>query len=187
MATVGDAAYHLENVALLDWYNEVASPTSLHGTYSFPDEKALTEPAKPAPVRRPGGGAFGAATAAPVDTVPPVAITGGPNGHKLIGYWSGYGPINDVSPQWDIIIVAFATPNHAAGEGQMQYLYRVDRQPATPEQMAAYKAAIKQKQSEGKKVMISLGGGGQRFTLETQAGKERFIKIRRGYLRGVRV
>ena len=178
VATVGGTVYHLQNVALLEWYNEVPSPASLHGAYSFPDEKALTEPARPAPVRQQGGGggAFGAATAAPVDTVPPVAVTGGPNGHKLIGYWSGYGPINDVSPQWDIIIVAFATPDHSAPEGQMQYNYRVGNRPATPEQLATYKAAIKQKQGEGKKVMISLGGGGQRFTLDTQDGKERFIK-----------
>ncbi len=176
VATVGGVAYHLENVALLDWYNEVASPTSLHGAYSFPDEKALTEAAKPVPVRRRDGEVFGSMTASPEDAVPPVAITGGQNGHKLVGYWAGYGPIEDVSPQWDIIIVAFATPDHAAGEGQMQYRYRVGREAATPEQMATLKAAIKQKQSAGKKVMISLGGGGQRFTLDTQEGKERFIK-----------
>ena len=43
----------------------------------------------------------------------------------------------------------------------------------TPEQ---FKADIKLKQSQGKKVMISLGGGGQHFTLDTQEGKQRFIK-----------
>jgi hypothetical protein len=43
----------------------------------------------------------------------------------------------------------------------------------TPEE---FKADIKLKQSQGKKVMISLGGGGQRFTLETEADRQRFIK-----------
>ncbi len=39
-----------------------------------------------------------------------------------------------------------------------------------------FKADIKLKQSQGKKVMISLGGGGQHFTLATQEGKQNFIK-----------
>jgi chitinase len=102
-------------------------------------------------------------------TVKPVAVTGGPNGHKLIGYWAGYGPIRDVAPQWDVILVAFATPDHAAGEGQMQY--RVNGS-MTPED---FKADIKFKQSQGKKVMISLGGGGQVFALDTDADKQRFV------------
>ena len=50
--------------------------------------------------------------------------------------------------------------------------YRVNGN-MTPEE---FKADIKLKQSQGKKVMISLGGGGQRFTLETEADKQRFIK-----------
>ena len=43
----------------------------------------------------------------------------------------------------------------------------------TPEK---FKADIKLKQSQGKKVMISLGGGGQHFALATQEGKQNFIK-----------
>lgn len=169
VATLSGVSYHLQNVALLQWYNQSAAPTSLQHAYSFPDVAALSEPARPAPAGRRGGGAFGAATPAAADTVKPVALTGGPNGHKLIGYWSGYGPIRDVSPQWDVILVAFATPDHAAGEGQMQY--RVNGS-MTPE---AFKADIKLKQSQGKKVMISLGGGGQVFALETDADKQRFV------------
>ena len=168
-AALSGVSYHLQNVALLQWYNQSAAPTSLQHAYSFPDVAALSEPARPAPAGRRGGGAFGAATQAAADTVKLVAVTGGPNGHKLIGYWSGYGPIRDVSPQWDVILVAFATPNHAAGEGQMQY--RVNGS-MTPEE---FKADIKLKQSQGKKVMISLGGGGQVFALETDADKQRFV------------
>jgi chitinase len=171
LATVGGASYHLQNVALLQWYNQAVTPTSLQAAYSFPDAKALPEPARPAPAgRRGGGGQFGAATVAAADAVKPVAMTGGPNGHRLIGYWSGYGPIRDVSPQWDVILVAFATPDRTAGEGQMQY--RVNGS-MTPEE---FKADIRLKQSQGKKVMISLGGGGQHFTLDTPEGKQRFIK-----------
>jgi chitinase len=169
VATLSGVSYHLQNVALLHWYNQSAAPTSLQRAYSFPDASALPEPARPAPPARRGGGAFGAATPAASDTVKPMAVTGGPNGHKLIGYWAGYGPIRDVSPQWDVILVAFATPDHAAGEGQMRY--RVNGS-MTPEE---FKADITRKQAEGKKVMISLGGGGQVFALETDADKERFV------------
>jgi hypothetical protein len=65
--------------------------------------------------------------------------------------------------------VAFATPNHAAGEGQMQY--RVNGS-MTPDE---FKAEIKLKQSQGKKVMISLAGGGQIFALDADADKQRFV------------
>jgi chitinase len=168
-ATLSGVSYHLQNVALLQWYNQSAAPTSLQRAYSFPDVSALPGPARPAPAARRGGGAFGAATPAAADAVKPMAVTDGPNGHKLIGYWSGYGPIRDVSPQWDVILVAFATPDHAAGEGQMQY--RVNGS-MTPEE---FKADITLKQGQGKKVMISLGGGGQVFALETDADKQRFV------------
>jgi chitinase len=87
------------------------------------------------------------------------------NGHELIGYWAGYGtagstfPVRDISPQWDVILVAFSTPDSNAPEGTMQF-----RTPAglTTEQ---FKADIAWLKSRGKKVMISLGGGGQHFTL----------------------
>ena len=99
-----------------------------------------------------------------------MATTGGPNGHKLIGYWSGYGPIRDVSPQWDVILVAFATPDHNGGR-------RPDAVPRERQHDAdEFKADIKLKQSQGKKVMISLGGGGQHFSLDTPADTQRFIK-----------
>lgn len=174
VANAGGTAYHLENVALLQWYDEATSPTSLGHAYSFPDAKVLTGPAVAPPQRGGrggggGGGQFGAATAAPVDQVKPVMLVGGPNGHKLVGYWSGLGPIRDVSPQWDIILVAFATPDHSKGDGFMQYVVRGQ----TEEQ---FKADIKLKQSEGKKVMISLGGGGQHFAMDTEETKRRFIE-----------
>jgi chitinase len=176
---VGTAAYHLQNVALLQWYNQTTSPTSYKGAYSFPDATALPGPAVPSPVRRAGGGGgaaalpFGSAQAAPETTVQPVSLTGGPNGHHLIGYWSGLGPIRDVSPQWDIILVAFATPlpgEGSAEEGVMQYKVRGNM---TEEQ---FKADIKLKQSQGKKVMISLRNSGALPYLATAAEKQNFIK-----------
>ncbi len=163
IANVGGTQYHLQNVALLSWYAGSTPP------YSFPDANALSEPAKPCPVRD-HHGPFGAVTDTPPANVAPIALTGGPNGHWLIGYWSGLGPIRDVSPQWDVIIVAFATPVPGAPEGTMHYQVRGD---ITPDQ---FKADIKLKQAQGKKVMISLGGGGQHFALMTQEGTQNFIR-----------
>jgi chitinase len=160
-ARMGGTTYHLQNVALLPWYAGAAE--SLGTTYSFPDAQALSEPAKPCPNggRRGGGGG---AAAAVRPTATPIPLSGQPNGHQLIGYWSGYGaagstsPVREISPQWDVILIAFSTPDHNAPEGTMQF-----RTPAGLD-TALFKADIAWLKSQGKKVMISLGGGGQHFT-----------------------
>ncbi len=152
--------WHLQNVALLPWYTGASE--GLGSTYSFPDAQALAEPSKPCPAR---GGRGGGSAASPKPTVAAVPLSGSPNGHRLIGYWAGYGgpgstiPLREVSPQWDVIIVAFSTPDKNAPEGTMQF--------HTPAGLDTeqFKADIAWMKSQGKKVMISLGGGGQHFTL----------------------
>ena len=160
-ARVGARTYHLQNAALLSWYlGASGGPGSV---YSFPDTQVLAEPAKPCPAR--GGRAAGGASAPPTPTVEPVPLTGKPNGHKLIGYWAGYGgpgstiPLRELSPQWDVILIAFSTPDRNAPEGTMQF-----RTPAGLD-TEQFKSDIAYLKSQGKKVMISLGGGGQHFTL----------------------
>jgi chitinase len=92
-------------------------------------------------------------------------MSSSPNGHQLIGYWVGYGaagstfPPREISPQWDVIIVAFGTPGKNAPEGTMQFQTPAGLDPKQ------FKADIAYLQSRGKKVMISLGGGDQYFTL----------------------
>jgi chitinase len=151
--------YHLQNVALLPWYTGPAE--GLGSAYSFPDPNALPELARPCPERgRSGSGGTAVATSAAA--APPAPK---PNGHKLIGYWAGYGragsmlPAAALSPQWDIILVAFATPDRNAPEGTMQF-----RTPAGFDTQQ-FKNGISNLKSQGRKVMISLGGGGQHFTL----------------------
>jgi chitinase len=159
VANLNGTAYHLQNAALLPWYT--GAHEGLGSAYSFPDAEALPEPAKPCPAR----GRRGGASAPPQPTVAAVPMSGSPNGHQLIGYWAGYGaagstiPLREVSPQWDVIIVAFATPDRNAPEGTMQF--------HTPAGLKTedFKADIAYLKSQGKKVMISLGGGGQHFTL----------------------
>src|SRR5262249_60348762 len=101
----------------------------------------------------------------PAPTVAAIPLSGAPNGHKLIGYWAGYGgpgstiPMRELSPQWDIILVAFSTPDHNAPEGTMQF-----RTPGGLD-TEQFKSDIAWLKSQGKKVTISLGGGRQPFTL----------------------
>ena len=163
IAHLDGATYHLQNVALLPWYTGAIE--GLGSTYSFPDAQALTDPSKPCPPRGGRPGAGGGPSAPPKATVAAVPMSGSPNGHRLIGYWTGYGaagsifPLREVSPQWDVIIVAFSTPDRNAPEGTMQF--------HTPAGLDTeqFKADIAWLKSQGKKVMISLGGGGQHFTL----------------------
>ncbi len=160
-AHVDGAAYHLQNVALLPWYTGAAE--GLGSTYSFPDAQALPEPAKPCAGRGGRGGAGRGAAVTAQTAVAPATANGPPNGHRLIGYYSGYASssasLREVSPQWDVILVAFATPDQNAPEGTMQF--------HTPTGLVTeqFKADIAWLKSQGKKVMISLGGGGQHFTL----------------------
>jgi chitinase len=163
VAQVDGVPYHLQNVALLPWYTGASD--GLGGTYSFPDAQALSDRSKPCPARRGRPGSGGRASAPPQAAIAAIPASGSPNGHKLIGYWAGYGgpgstfPLREVSPQWDVILVAFATPDKNAPEGTLQF--------HTPAGLdtAQFKADIAYLKSQGRKVMISLGGGGQHFTL----------------------
>lgn len=158
VAHTGGTTYHLQNVALLPWYT--GSAEDLGSIYSFPDAQALTAPAAPCPTRNRRGRSAG-----PKPTVAAIPLSGPPNGHELIGYWEGYGSadstfsLREVSPQWDVILVAFATPDKNAPEGTMQF------HPPTGLDPAQFKSDLAYLKGQGKKVMISLGGGGQHFTL----------------------
>jgi len=164
-------AYHLQNVALLPWYTGASE--GLGGAYSFPDAQALPDPAKPCTGR--GGRLSGSASAPPHPAVAAAPRSGVPNGHQLIGYWVGYGaagsalPLREVSPQWDVIIVAFATPDKNGPEGTLQF-----RTPAGLD-TEQFKADIAWLQGQGRKVMISLGGGGEYFTLADPARVPNFV------------
>jgi chitinase len=159
VAHSGETEWHLESAALLPWYTGAAE--GLGGSYSFPDAKALSEPAKPCAPRRHRGEA-----AAPTATA---VAAGAPNGHWLIGYWNGSFPLREVSPQWDVIIIAFATPDHSAPEGTLRF------QPPRGMAAAQFKADIAWMKGHGRKVMISLGGGGENFTLADPARVDTFV------------
>jgi chitinase len=160
--------YHLQNVALLPWYLGTTAPRD--AIYSFPDRQALPEPAKLCQER--GARRVEASTPA----VAPVPLHGPGNGHKLIGYWTGSRfssgapfQLHDVAPQWDIIIAAFASPEKGTPEGTLRF--HAPRG-IDPDQLKADIAALKK---QGRKVMISLGGGGVYFTLDDPTHITNFV------------
>lgn len=162
----GGRAWHVADVALLRWYTGEAGP------YSFPDERILRAGATPCPAnsRTPP-----TALPAPPPAVVATPSQGTKNGHELIGYWTGNGPdgtvlrLRDVSPQWDVILVAFANVNHQAPEGTMQLHVR----PMLD--LAQMKEDIAWLKSQGRKVLISLGGGGEYFTLAQASSVPNFV------------
>jgi chitinase len=152
VAHAGGGTYHLQNVALLPWYVGVSA--DLGNTYSFPDAQALTGPAE-----RCTPADFVSTPAEPKPTVAAVPLGRAQTGHRMIGYWTGTFPLREVSPQWDVILVAFAEPDRDASEGTLQFHLHAGLDPKQ------FKADIVSLKSQGKKVMISLGGGGKFFTL----------------------
>ncbi len=158
MVTEGGTAYHLENVALLPWFTENPHPDTFQGAFSFPDTHALTAEAQPCLRARARRSRF-------ASTASPVPNTRSPNGHELIGYWVGYSstkplPLRDVSSQWDVVIVAFSPP---ASGSTSRMVFRTPAGYTTPQ----FKSEIAYLQRRGKKVLISLGGGGEVVTLNT--------------------
>jgi chitinase len=161
VAETRSGPYHLQNVALLHWYLGGSSLGSLN---SFPDAHILTKQAEPCAARSRRRSAL-------QPTAAPHARTGAANGHELIGYWTGYGselPAQAISPQWDVVIVAFATPDNKS-QGTLHF-----NLPAglSPEQLKSQIAYLKQQR---KKVMISLGGGGQFFKMDDAKSLPNFV------------
>ena len=156
--------YHLQNVALLPWYLGAEMP-GRSTAFSFPDAHALAGPAQPCTMgRRHRGEAM-------MPTAVPAPENKAPNGHRLIGYYNGSSSfrLTDIAPQWDTIIVAFAAPVKDAPEGTLAF-HPPDG--ITPQEFAAEVAAMKHR---GKKVMISLGGGGAFFSLKSEAQIAHFV------------
>src|SRR5690242_19079391 len=169
----GGTSWHVQNVALLRWY--LNSSDDLHSPYSFPDTGSLTSPATPCPSSQRTTQATSAPQASTEPTPAAIPLNTPPNGHRLIAYWTGRGPDNsvlrlrDVSPQWDIVIVAFAVPERAGPEGSLMLHVRREID------LNQIKEDIQWLKTHGKKVMISLGGGGQYFKLDDPRSIPNFV------------
>lgn len=163
--TARGRVYHLQNMALLPWFAQSAATETFQGAYSFPDTKALPEHAQPC---------SGARNRNVQPTASPLPRTSPPNGHALIGYWEGYAsvrapiPLRDTSPQWDIVIATFAAPVKGSTS-----LLRFEPPAGLGED--SFKSDVAYLQHHGRKVLISLGGGGQVVTLNTPEDVHNFV------------
>ncbi|MBO2451184.1 glycoside hydrolase family 18 protein [Actinomadura barringtoniae] len=101
--------------------------------------------------------------------------------HALIGYLhasfangSGYIRMADVPSAWDIIDLAFGEPTSPTS-GDVRF----NRCPASEcpnvESDADFIAAIRAKQAQGKKVLISIGGQNGQVQLTTTAARDTFV------------
>ncbi len=170
-ASVHGSRYHLQNVALLPWYLGSAAPAG--STFSFPDTHVLTAAATPcAVVTSPN---VAANTTLPMELTPISTSATATNRHRLIGYWTGHGAadtafaLRDISPQWNVVIVAFASPTSDLPEGTLRFRVPNGLDPAQ------FKSDIALLKSQGRKIMLSLGGGGAFFKLDDPASIPNFV------------
>ncbi|MCM1977201.1 glycoside hydrolase family 18 protein [Streptomyces sp. G1] len=101
--------------------------------------------------------------------------------HVLVGYLhasfangSGYTRLADVPDSWDVIDLAFGEPTSVTS-GDIRF----NRCPATEcpgvESDTEFKAAIRDKQAAGKKVLISIGGQNGQVQLNTAQARDTFV------------
>jgi chitinase len=121
-------------------------------------------------------------TRPPTTTTPPPPPPGGPlPKHALVGYLhasfangSGYIPMSEVPADWDVIDLAFAEPTSPTS-GQLQFHLCPVAECPDVESEAAFIAAIRAKQAQGKKVLISVGGANGQVQLATTAARDAFV------------
>lgn len=92
----------------------------------------------------------------------------------IVGYWhnfdngSGFIKLRDVSPKFDVINVSFAEPTSGVANGTIGF---------TPYNYteADFKADVAYLQSQGKKVIISIGGQNGQVQLASTAARDNFV------------
>ncbi|ADD43705.1 chitinase [Stackebrandtia nassauensis] len=102
--------------------------------------------------------------------------------HALIGYLhssfangSGYLPMSEVPDEWDIINLAFGEPTSVTS-GDIQFDLCPKEECPNVETEDEFKAAIKDKQAKGKKVLLSIGGQNGQVQLTTAAARDKFVE-----------
>jgi chitinase len=172
------------------WNGTVAPGSSV--TFGF----LANGPGSPTGCTLNGAGCTGATSPTPAPTAttaPPPAPTptptAGPTGnpsqslprHALIGYLhasfangSGYLRMADVPAEWDIINLAFGEPTSVTS-GDIRFRLCPATECPTVESEEEFIAAIRAKQAQGKKVLISIGGQNGQVQLTTAAARDAFV------------
>ncbi|MFL6144623.1 MAG: chitinase [Labedaea sp.] len=101
--------------------------------------------------------------------------------HALIGYLhasfangSGYLRMADVPAAWDIINLAFGEPTSVTS-GDIRFNRCSATECPSVESDADFLAAIRAKQAQGKKVLISIGGQNGQVQLTSTAARDQFV------------
>ncbi|MBP2833013.1 cellulase family glycosylhydrolase [Aquimarina sp. U1-2] len=96
------------------------------------------------------------------------------------GYWhnfqngSGLIPLREVSSSWDVINVSFAEPRISSTDGDMAFELSSDFD-AIGYTEHAFRSDLQWLQSQGKKVIISIGGAEGQVRLTTTSARDKFI------------
>jgi chitinase len=101
--------------------------------------------------------------------------------HALIGYLhssfangSGYIRMADVPAAWDIVNLAFGEPTTPTS-GDIRFTLCPVAECPNVESEAEFTAAIRAKQAQGKKVLISIGGANGQVQLTSTAARDAFV------------
>ncbi|MEV4093644.1 carbohydrate binding domain-containing protein [Streptosporangium saharense] len=116
----------------------------------------------------------------------PVTVTVGPgdppSNRVLVGYLhasfangSGYVRMADVPKEWDFINLSFGEPTTVTS-GDIRFVRCPVAECPSVEPDADFIAAIKAKQAQGKKVLISIGGQNGQVQLTTTAARDKFVE-----------
>jgi len=102
--------------------------------------------------------------------------------HAMIGYLhasfangSGYIRMADVPAAWDVINLAFGEPTSVTS-GDIRFTLCPAAECPNVESEADFIAAIRAKQAQGKKVLISIGGANGQVQLTSTAARDRFVQ-----------
>ncbi len=96
------------------------------------------------------------------------------------GYWHNFNngtgviALRDVSPNWDVINVSFAVPKFSAADGEIGFELSSDFN-AINYTEAQFRSDIQLLQSQGKKIIISIGGQDGQVQLNTTSARDKFI------------
>jgi chitinase len=121
----------------------------------------------------------------PPPTTPPPTTPPGPGPalprHALIGYLhasfangAGYLRMADVPADWDIVNLAFGEPTSVTS-GDIRFQLCPATECPGVESEAEFTAAIRARQQQGKKVLLSIGGQNGQVQLTTTAARDRFV------------
>jgi chitinase len=162
----GTGAYNADDISL---DGPGGQPTTSPTTSKSPSKSPSTSPS---PSRSPS------TSPSPSTSQPPV--TGLPK-HALIGYLhasfangSGYVRVADIPAAWDIINLSFGEPTSVTS-GDIRFNRCPVAECAGVESDAEFLAAIKAKQAQGKKVLISIGGQNGQVQLTSAAARDAFV------------